>query len=393
MKSFPANDKENGEGVIPTIESDDRLLQEPEAVEDCRAESELSTIIDCREEQERTPEPSIDGQQDAGIYRLQRERQPELRLLFQQPDDTVRINVTAAQELRVQHGAESSLRDRVLGVTHSRTELRCSLKADRIEVTMFFVPLKDDMVLFNDSGHTLSIERIPSGGFDSRSLPPKQYELVYPGFWRLFDNKTSVEFLLRPCRYRLFLSTEANKRLASEELPPPKRGMLSTGAAVTGATKAPPTRGQKTTIRRELANVDLLNSTGLENSQTLHMVDELTGQMEYSLRFKKRYTKTAAPVEVSQAVWDECSKSRVVAVKRHRINTAEPYSVAATIKSWERELKAHKDLDHVCYPLGPERGSTQLTSSVAVYRQAARFRFSSPCSDHRRPKSARPLFT
>ena len=292
------------------------------------------------------------AQENTGIHRLQREREPELRLLFQQPDvNTVRINVTAAQEIRLNSGAEPSLLDRVLGVTHSKAELRCSLEANHIKVTMFFVPLKDDMVVFNDTSHMLFLEKMPQGGFDSRSLPPKHYEIIYPGFWRLYDNKTSVEFLLRPCRYQLFLTTEVNKRLAGEDLPPPKRGMLSTGAAATGATGVPPARDQKTIVRRELANADLLNGTGLDEGQALHLVNRLTGQREFSIKFIRRYQKNSKPVDVFKAIWDECSKSRVVAVKQHRITTAGPLGVVAAVENWERELKAHKDLDHVRCPL------------------------------------------
>ncbi|KAL2282152.1 hypothetical protein FJTKL_11192 [Diaporthe vaccinii] len=307
---------------------------------------------DKKEDAQGLTQCHISAQKTAGIHRLQQEQQPELRVLFQQPDDhDVCIKVTSVQtsELRLDNQSmEFGHRDRVVGATHSLLGARCVLEARRIKVTMFFVPWKHDMVLYNETNRTLSLESVPKG-FDVRSLPPKQYELIYPGFWRLYDNETSVEFLFRTCRYHLFQTEDVSKRTASGVLPPPKRGMLSTGAATARATKAPADRGQKTMVQRSLVNVDLLNNIGLAKNQTLTVVNGVTGQMEYSVTLIRRYKMTFTQRDVFKATWGrEGSKPMTVAVKFHKITSAQPYAAAAAIKGWERELKAHKDLDHPC---------------------------------------------
>ncbi|KAG6354886.1 hypothetical protein INS49_003967 [Diaporthe citri] len=305
-----------------------------------------------KEDVQEVTQSHISAQKIAGIHSLQQERLPELRVLFQQPDDhDVCIKVTAAEPSEVWLDDQSmgfGPRDRVVGATQGILGARCVLEARRIKATMFFVPLKDDMVLYNETNRTLSLESVPKG-FDVRDIPPKEYEFAYPGFWRLYDNETSVEFLLRPCRYRLLLTENFSKRTARELLSPPEREMLSTRAATTRATEAPAARGQKTMVRRCLANVDLLNRTGLAKDQTLNVVNGVTGQREYSITLINRYRKISNQVDVFKAIWArEGSEPMAVAVKVHKITSARPYDAAAAIKGWERELEAHKDLHHPC---------------------------------------------
>ncbi|KAH8753291.1 kinase-like domain-containing protein, partial [Diaporthe sp. PMI_573] len=235
--------------------------------------------------------------------------------------------------------------------TTTTRSLAWSCKARRIKVTMFPIPWKDDILLYNEATSTLFLESVPNG-LDVFEIRPKKFAVVYPGFWQLCDCETTVEFLLRPRRYRLLLKDDATKRTAERPLPPSKRSKHSTGAAVTRAAEIPSSlaQDQKTIIRPTAVDVDMLTSIGLGQNQTLNVVDSATGQLEYSIKCIDRYLKKGDYADVFKAVWkDRSSRPAVVAVKLHKIAAAaEPYDIAAAARRWKRELEAHRHLEHPC---------------------------------------------
>lgn len=284
-------------------------------------------------------------QQTMGIHQLELEQAPRLRVLFKQSEEDVHVTLTAeqAEELRVEIPGAPSM----LGAMHSRAEISCSCKARRVEFTIFYLPWKDDVLIHNETSYSLFLKSVPNE-LDVFKIPPRQYAVVYLGFWQLRDDETTVEFLLRPRRYRLLVKDEANKRSADQPLPSSKRSKHSTEFAMAGAVEAPSVQDQKTIIRPTVVDVDILNRIGLGENQSLNMIDGATGQHEYSLKRIDRYLKRGDYADVFKAIWDNgSSQPAVVAVKLHKITATEPSEIAAAMKRWKRELQAHESLAHV----------------------------------------------
>ncbi|KAI3390277.1 hypothetical protein diail_10668, partial [Diaporthe ilicicola] len=279
----------------------------------------------------------------------QLERTPQLRVLFQQPEGDTHITLDAEQPVEVRFEAPGE--PSVLGAMHSRAEIGWSCNAGRIKVTMLPIPWKEDVLVKNETNDSLFLKYGPDG-LDAFEITPRQYAVIYPGFWQLRDDKTTLEFLLRPRRYRLLLKDEATKRTAEHPIPSSKRSKKfkpSSRVAVRGATESPLPQDQKTIIRPTVVDVDILVSIGLGEDQTLNMVDSVTGQLEYSIKRIDRYLKRGDYADVFKAVWkDGSSQPAVVAVKLHKITATEPYNIAAVIKRWKREFQAHRNLEHPC---------------------------------------------
>lgn len=309
--------------------------------------------------QNHVPEPCRDViPQRIPLHEL--ERAPQLRVLFQQPKGDTHITLTAEQPVQVP--SEAPGEPSLLGAMHSRAEIGWSCRAGRIKVTMLPIPWKEDVLLKNETNDSLFLEYGPDG-LDACEIIPRQYAVIYPGCWQLRNDETTLEFLLRPRRYRLLLKDEASKRTADKLLPPSKRSKHSTRAAVTQAAESPSTLAQdhKTIIRPTAVDVDMLASVGLGQNQALNLVDGATGRLEYSIKRIDRYLKRGDYADVFKAVWkDGSSRPVVVAVKLHRIApTAEPYDIAAAANSWKRELQAHRHLEHV-------RFNTRRTCSIPM---------------------------
>lgn len=288
--------------------------------------------------------------QKVGLHQLELEQAPRLRVLFQQSEGDMHLTLTAeqAEELRVEApGAEHKLLTTVLGATHSRAEISWSCKARRVKAIIFFIPWKDDILILNNSSDSLFLESVPNG-LDMFKVSPRHYAVVYPGFWQLRDHETTIEFLLRPRRYRLLIKDEAKKRPAAQPVLSPKRSKQSIGVTVTGAIEASSAQAQKTIIRPTVVDVDILNKIGLGENQTLNIVDAVTGQIEYSIKCIGRYLKRGSYADVFKAVWDDgSSEPTVVAVKLYKITAAEPPYIASAVNRWKRELQAHRGLKHV----------------------------------------------
>lgn len=223
-----------------------------------------------------------------GLHQLELEQAPRLRVLFQQYEEDTKITLTAEATEYFPVDAAETLN--VLGAMHSRAEIVWICKARRININIYPIPWKDNILLHNDSDSTLSVESVPNG-LDVFEIPALKYALVYPGFWQLCNRETTLEILLRPRRYRLLLQDDATKRTAEQPLPPSKRSKHSTGVGATGAAESPYSvaQNQKTIIRPTVVDVDMLTSMGLGRNQTLNMVDSTSGQLEYSIKCIDRY--------------------------------------------------------------------------------------------------------
>ncbi|KAK7743813.1 hypothetical protein SLS53_003832 [Cytospora paraplurivora] len=284
-----------------------------------------------------------------GIHQLELEQAPQLRILFQEYEGDTKVTLTAEKTKKFPVNAAGT--PNVLGAMHSRAEIVWSCKAGRINVTILPIPWKDNILLFNKGDSTLFVESAPNG-LDMFEIQTSEYAVVYPGFWQLCNRETTLEILLRPRRYRLLLKDDAMKRTAEQPPPTSKRFKHSTGAAVTGAAEHPSSvaQNQKTIIRPTVVDVDMLTSIGLGQNQTLNVVDNATGQLEYSIKRIDGYLKRGDYTDVFKAAWkDGSSQPAVVAVKLHKVAAAaEPHDIAATARRWKRELEVHRYLEHPC---------------------------------------------
>ena len=317
-----------------------------------------------------------------GIHQLELEQAPHLRVIFQEYEGDTKVTLTAetTEQIRLPVDAPGTPHANILGAMHSRAEIAWSCKANHIKVTMFPIPCKDDILLYNEAISTLFLESVPNG-LDVFEIRPKNFAVVYPGFWQLCDRETTVQFLLRPRRYRLLLKVDATKRTAEQPLLPSKRSKHSTGAAMIGhgIAESPSTlaqaqdQDQKTLIRPTVVDVNMLTSIGLVQNQTLNMVDGATGQLEYSIQCIDRYLKKGDYANVFKAVWKDGSSQdsppTVVAVKLHKIAAAaEPYDIAAAAGRWKRELEAHRHLEHVRFA-----STVDTNSSILRYLYLGRY--------------------
>lgn len=286
-----------------------------------------------------------------GLNQLVLEKAPQLRILFQQPEHGVQVTLTAEQSEEFEVGApdtEHETKTKVLGAMQSRAGVSCSYEARRIKATIFFIPGKDDVLFRNETDDLLFLKSIPNG-LDIREILPRQYVLVYPGFWQLRDDETTVEFLLRSRRYGLLKTDEAVKRSAGQSALSSKRPKRSVGAAgAASIERVIQNQVQKTMIRSSPVDIDLLHTIGLGKNQTLNVVDSVTGQLEYSIKRIGQYLQRNKNADVVKAIWHEgSSKPTVVAVKMHKIPNTDPHDTAAVIKRWDREFQVHRSLDHV----------------------------------------------
>ncbi|KAH8757902.1 kinase-like domain-containing protein [Diaporthe sp. PMI_573] len=283
------------------------------------------------------------------LHQLVLERAPQLRVLFQQPEGDTHITLAAEQPAEVHFEAPGE--PNVLGAMQSRADISWSCSARRIKITMFPIPWKEDVLIKNETNNSLFLEYGPDG-LDAFEIRPRQYGVIYPGSWQLRDDKTTLEFLLRPRRYRLLLKDQVTKRATEHPIPSSKRSKPSSGVVLREATESPLLQDRTTTVRPAVVDVDVLVSSGFGENQTLNMVNSATGQLEYSIKCIDRYLKRGDYADVFKAVWtDVSSQPAVVAVKIHKIAVAaEANDIAAAASRWKRELEVHRYLEHPCIP-------------------------------------------
>lgn len=299
------------------------------------------------------------------IHQLAFEQAAHLRLIFKQFEEDPKVIITAEETEEVSVSVEASGTHKMIGVMHSRTETAWSFEANNINVIMYPIPMEDGIVVHNGSAEQpLRLESVPNG-LDVFEIRRQGSAVIYPGFWRLSDSETTVEFLLRPRRYDLILKQEATntdlatrtarclKRTAEEllELPPMKRvkqsgeTALSTGPAADNVSISAAT--PKTSIRPAMADVGELNSFGLAQNQTLNVVDNATGRLEYSLKMVQ-YLQRSSTADVFKAIWkDGSSRPTLVVVKLFKVYAPEPVHIIDAAQSWQYELHAHRHLEHV----------------------------------------------
>lgn len=301
--------------------------------------------------------PQNDGPDRCGDFTPQRkplhelawEWEPQARIVFQQPEGDTRIILSSEQLVEALPGVPGDAH--LLAVKQSRAEMCWSCHAGRILVTMYPIPGKEEVLVKNETTHPLFLDW-GLDEIDTFMIIPQQYGTIYPGFWQLRDNELTLEFLLRPSRYRLFLQDEASKRTANNLLPPSKRTKHFIRAdEVTEAAESLSdlAQEQKSIIRPTGFDVDVLASIGLGKNQALNMVYGPTGRFEYSIKRIDEYLKRGPWVDVFKALWKNgSSQPVVVAVKLHKFSsTAKQEDIVHAAYRWKRELQVHRHLEHV----------------------------------------------
>lgn len=235
----------------------------------------------------------------------------------------------------------------LFGVMHSRAEIMFTCSARSINVTISFIPWRDDVLIFNYTSHPLVVESVPNR-LDKFEIAPRQHAVVYPGSWQLRDHETTINFLLRPRRYLVLLKDAAKKRSAPELTPSDRDSKQLTGPDVVETSETSSDPSQKVIIRPTIIDADTLTRLGLRDNQTLNMVDTVTGQLEYSIRYIDHHLRSSSHCKIFKAIWDDkSSEPAIVAVKLHKIETADPSRISGAIGRWKQEVWAHKSLKHV----------------------------------------------
>lgn len=265
--------------------------------------------------------------QRISLHSLQLDFKPHPRLLVQLHKGDAPINLTAAQAARYAAPGASS----VLGATHNRAETGWSCTAGDIRIDIIPVPWREPVLIRNLGRSPLFVKHVPDG-IDAFSIPVHQYRYVYPGSWQASDDRSSLQFRLRPRGYHLYLQQEASKRLHDDEgyIVPQAQKMVTRPRVIDSD-----------------ALVNQLDKMGLSDNETLNVMDSDTGRIEYSIKCVNSYMQRNSSSDVFKAVWTEGSaQPAIVAVKFHKITNQLADTVAA-IRHWKREFQMHKDLHHV----------------------------------------------
>lgn len=230
---------------------------------------------------------------------------------------------------------------------HSRTEIMFTCRARSINVTMSFIPWENDVIITNKTSNPLVVESMPNR-LDTFEIAPRQHAIVYPGSWQLRDHETSINFLLRPRRYLLLLKDEVKKRLAPELTRSTRNAKQLTESHVNATVETPSAQDQKVIVRPTIIDAETLSRVGLRDDQTLNVVDAVTGQLEYSIKYIDHHLRCSRLTKVFKAIWDDQSSNPVVvAIKLHRVETTDPNRIYDAIRRWKQEVQAHKSLKHV----------------------------------------------
>ncbi|KAK7740795.1 hypothetical protein SLS53_005263 [Cytospora paraplurivora] len=287
-----------------------------------------------------------------GIGQLQ---PPRLRIVVGQPDVY----------------DESSVKLR--GVVHSCADTSSTFVINTIELTVSFLPWGDDVLVTNNSDRSITITSVP-GDFTHVEIEPDGRMKLHPGIWVVRDDSTSEQFRIQQCRYSLYYGEDTGKRLASENIRSPKRIRASFASGPHIPQTAPgtsPDQSEKAIIRPvTTAQAAVLAAHGLQDGKTLTVVDETTGQLEYSIRCIRKI-KRSSTTDIFRGVFrpkGDVSYGKAVVVKMVRVPMGNTHHVALerAMGYWKRELHAHRNLRHPCIASLVSYDSRLLVLTVEV---------------------------
>lgn len=263
-----------------------------------------------------------------GIGQL--ELMPKLRLIFEQTK------------------TEDHHHFKFSGATHSRAETRCTITINGINLAVSFIPWGDDAIVYNETSKGFVLTSVPDE-FNNLEIGPRGSATIYPGIWELRRDNTSVEFRLRPRRYRLFLEEKSNKRAAEEDMLPSEKVKGSRGQRIIPQRRYDDSSPRSVVTRPVTTEgAAALAQVGLNEDSTLSVVDEATGMLEYSItRPRARFLKRDKGVDVFKAIFksgDDASQPRGVVVKMHKPRGA---NIESAIQCWSQEYNVHQGLRHV----------------------------------------------
>ncbi|ROW13856.1 hypothetical protein VPNG_03655 [Cytospora leucostoma] len=269
-----------------------------------------------------------------GIGQLQ---PPRLRIVVGQPDVY----------------DESSVRLR--GIVHSCADNSSTFVINTIKLTVSFLPWGDDVLVANNSNGPITLMSVP-GEFTNVEIKTNGCIRLHPGTWVVRDNNTSEELRIQQRRYSLYYGEDTVKRLASEGMGSAKRIRAHFASGYHIPQPAPGTSPDQIekAIKRPVTTVQAadLAAHGIQDGTILTIVDETTGQLEYSIRYMRRI-KRSSTTDIFRGVFrpeGDVSNGKAVVVKMVRLPVGNAHHVALqrALGYWKRELHAHRNLRHPC---------------------------------------------
>lgn len=296
--------------------------------------------------------------QNIGIHQFELQHRPKVRLAFLQPDQQEpRIVIPDGGEEWDELACNEyglPVAATFLGAKQKPTQLSCNCEYKDLKITISFIPYGDDALLDNRTGDTLHVESVPNQ-LSIFEVDSKCSAHIYPGCWRVSSGATSIEFRLRPRSYRIVLQQEMMKRTAGQICPPSSKRVKGLIAGGPSREPRPIATGSSETViktvSRPIGSTGLGVSKDLRRNETLHLVDEATGDVEYSVKYVDRMA-ISSHGHVFKGILSETRSSgpraEVVAVKIRKLNEHEGSSnTAFHMRHWQHEVDTHRGLRHV----------------------------------------------
>lgn len=278
----------------------------------------------------------------------------------------------------------------VLGVVQRSSDWRCPLTVGRsIECDIVYDPDSDNVVVHNKSSFLLSVQPLSN---DKSALPvqvePWGAAAIAVGLWEFTSEQETVEVEVLPRQYRLHVeqsgspsvSTGSKRSLSpeEEELPQRKKARSMEGSpTISNTGSAPPSeimprpecssRPQSAVVRN--SQETMTAGFQLEPGQSLCVVNEMTGNTEYSFRRLSQWEYSTPSSDVFRAILKKGSqKGEVVIVKM--IKAAEPNRDAAVLMggaNWWHEYYINQQVNHVSGVLSREQSAYALRQTRTTW--------------------------
>ncbi|KAJ0123555.1 Serine/threonine-protein kinase tousled-like 2 [Diaporthe amygdali] len=238
----------------------------------------------------------------------------------------------------------------VIGIAQSPSEVSFSLHIRSISCDLYYIPLSDNIVLHNTGDLPLSLEYL-SGGPNTLTgceVAPGLTIEVTPASWRLSDRKSTVDLQLR--QREIALRTEdiahSAKRSAEEVQSQAKKYRGQTWPWTLSRSGETAASAKDRAVRPpDMQAKGIWPGVNIREHQNVHVVDKVTGSTEYSLeRLDGWAHKTRSSHTFKALLHNHSSAPQAVVVK---IILSSSSSTSAA-RAWQREYRAHRNLQHPC---------------------------------------------
>lgn len=278
-------------------------------------------------------------------------RDTRARLVFKHAEgNSVFEDLPAAmQAMTVSPNAYTAVADerpeiQVVTTAQNRREASCSLRIRSISCELYYVPLSDNIVLYNTGFLPLFLEDL-SGGLKTREVQPRRTVEVEPASWRLSDTTSTVDLQVRRRQVAVHAEgiTRSSKRTA-EKVQSPAKKVKGQTKHWSGSEQGDPGASSQGRIVRlpEARDKSVWPGVNIKEHQSVHVVDTVTGIPEYSLERIDGWHHKTKLSHTFKALLHDNNIAQAVVVKI--ILSSSPTSAAM---SWQREFHVHRNLQHV----------------------------------------------